>query len=506
MCASAFFPFRLSDGAPVNPADWYQAISTHAGPDVIPDSVAPLPGAEVLVLGALAPVSERREASLRCGPVERRFVLNPDPDDPDAPLLAGPGAAVWHDKDNPDGRGGPDDDRGPLILAMQDRSMPVWLGSTPFDHPLRLRRAGTPNVASGAGWPADAHPAVLYEAHPAFWAEALYPGEPLAYEGLAGPDLATNLPPYRVTITSARDDGRWVPETTRIHCVTIIPVADVGAVIWRAAIDLGDDVLGDSVFALVAALEDADAPVKDEEHWGTIAVDRWDDPTLSLDDRPLLPAALAASVTLPFALPEDDVMEARRSAAESWIRDEAGLPDENPFGDATPAEAKFVDKIQNAANDDDKPPDPAAVGDLAQAALAAGKRRHEEAGFKVDEDEIDPERPRDPVVRGNLLDAEIARRLSAPYSAPNEMAMAEHLRAMETEDFDLEGALIKIADARLMSPEPQLSWPALDETEAARFGDRFAELLSKEDPVRHLDVSSATVDGGSGAAGSENRE
>ena len=387
MCASAFFPFRLSDGAPVNPADWYQAISTHAGPDVIPDSVAPLPGAEVLVLGALAPVSERREASLRCGPVERRFVLNPDPDDPDAPLLAGPGAAVWHDKDNPDGRGGPDDDRGPLILAMQDRSMPVWLGSTPFDHPLRLRRAGTPNVASGAGWPADAHPAVLYEAHPAFWAEALYPGEPLAYEGLAGPDLATNLPPYRVTITSARDDGRWVPETTRIHCVTIIPVADVGAVIWRAAIDLGDDVLGDSVFALVAALEDADAPVKDEEHWGTIAVDRWDDPTLSLDDRPLLPAALAASVTLPFALPEDDVMEARRSAAESWIRDEAGLPDENPFGDATPAEAKFVDKIQNAANDDDKPPDPAAVGDLAQAALAAGKRRHEEAGFKVDEDE-----------------------------------------------------------------------------------------------------------------------
>ena len=109
-------------------------------------------------------------------------------------------------------------------------------------------------------------------------------------------------------------------------------------------------------------------------------------------------------------------------------------------------------------------------------------------------------------MRGNLLDAEIAQRLSAPYSAPNEMAMAEHLRAMETEDFDLEGALIKIADARLMSPEPQLSWPALDETEAARFGDRFAELLSKEDPVRHLDVSSATVDGGSGAAGSENRE
>ena len=497
MCASAFFPFRLSDGAPVTPADWYQAISAHAGMDAIPDSVAPLPGAEVLVLGALAPAGERREASLRCGSVERRFILNPDPDDPGSPLFAGPGAAVWHGKDNPDGRGGPDDDREPLILAMEDRKTPVWLGPTPFDHPLRLRRAGTPDVASGAGWPADADPSVLCEAHPAFWAEALYPGEPLAYEGFAGPDLATNLPPYRIAITSARDEGRWVSETARIHCVTLIPGADVGAVFWRAAIHLGDDLLGNSVVALVAALEEADAPVKDEEYWGAIAIDRWDDPVQSMDDRPLLPPALAASVTLPFALPEDDVMGARRDAAESWAREEAGL-DENPFGDATPEEAKFVDKIQDVVDDDDeKPPDSAAVGDLAQAALAAGRRRHEEAGFKVDEHEIDPERPREPVVRGNLLDAEITRRLSSPYCAPNERAMAMQLRAMETaKDFDLEGAFIEIADTRLKSPQPPLSWPALDETEAARFGDRVFELLSKEQhPLRHLDISGATIEG-----------
>ena len=501
MCASAFLPFRLSDGVPVTPANWYQAISAHAGADAIPDSVAPLPGAEVLVLGALAPADERREASLRCGSVERRFILNPDPDDPGSPLFAGPDAAVWHDKDNPDGRGGPGDDREPLILAMEDRGTPVWLGSTPFDHPLRLRRAGTPSAASGAGWPADADPSVLYEAHPAFWAEALYPGEPLAYEGLAGPDLRTNLPSYRVAITSARDEGRWVAETVRIHCITLIPGADVGAVFWRAAIGLGDDLLGDSVVALVAALEEADAPVKDEEYWGAIAVDRWDDPVQSMDDRPLLPPALAASVTLPFALPEDDVMGARRDAAESWALGEADL-DENPFGDATPGEAtKFMDKIQDI-DDDEKPPDSAAVGDVAQAALAAGRRRHEEAGFKVDEDELDPERPREPVVRGNLLDAEIARRLSAAYSAPNERAMAEQLRAVETaRDFDLEGALIEIADARLKSPQFPLPWPALDETEAARFGDRVAELLSEGDLLRHLDISGATIDGGSGAQG-----
>ena len=105
----------------------------------------------------------------------------------------------------------------------------------------------------------------------------------------------------------------------------------MGAVIHRAAVPLGNDILGESVGALIAALEDVDSPMQDEEHWSDIAADRWEDPVRSLDDRPLLPKALAATVTLPFDLPDDGAMEARRAATEAWMREEAGLPDESPF-------------------------------------------------------------------------------------------------------------------------------------------------------------------------------
>ena len=184
LCASALYAFRLSDGASVAPAQWYQTVSEHAGANAVPDSMAPLPGAEVLILGPLASVvDERREAYLRCGDIERRIVLYADAERPNEPIRPGPEAAAWHEQDNPLGRGGPEDDRRPLITAAGDRGSPLWLGVTPFDHPLRLRRAGTPGPESGTGWPANAQPTVLHDAHPAFWAEALYAGEPLALEG-----------------------------------------------------------------------------------------------------------------------------------------------------------------------------------------------------------------------------------------------------------------------------------------------------------------------------------
>lgn len=499
LCASAFLAFQLADGSPLTPAQWYQAVASSAGPDTVPDSVAPLPGAEILVLGKLDPVSgERREAHLRCGPVDRRFVLQADPDDPAAAIDPRVENAVWHEEDNPPGRGGPDDGRIPLIVTAGDRETPLWLGPTPFDHAARLRRAGAATDNPAGGWPPDARPEVLYEAHPAFWAEALHPGDPLEFEGLAGPDVRTRLPPYRVTITSGHDDTEWrVQAGTRIHGVTLVPGAGVGAVFYRVGIPLGGDLLGESVVVLVAALEDVDSPVRDADEYMAIAVYRWDDPVRMLDDRPLLPKALGAAVTLPFALPEDDVMAERRAATEEWIRNETGLPAGNPF--AAPEGMDFQAQLEEAATpeDDATPPDANAVETVALAALAESKRRHGGTGF--DTEDIDPDTPREPVPRGDGIAGEIESRLAAPFAAPHEVAMAEQIASAQVGTLDAEEVLVKLAGARAANPYPVLFWPALDDREGRRFGDAVAERLAKEDLKPRIDISSAAI--GAGADG-----
>ena len=434
LCVSAFFPFRMGDDEPVRPADWYQAVALQGGENASPDGMVPLPGAEVLVLGDVPAVEgDYREAHLRCGSVAKDFLLRPNPDAPESPLRLGPEAAAWHRDDNPMGRGGPEDDRRPLILDRQDVRRPLWLGATPLEHPTRMRRVGT--ATAGTGWPGDTQANILNEAHPLFWAQALYPGEPLVVRGLGEADVETNLPRYRATITSGRADGTIVAETVRIHAVTLIPSADVCAVFWRAAIDLGDDVLGENVVMLVVALEDMNAPVQDEYHWAGIATDRWDDPSLALDDRPLLPAALAAAIPAPFELPEGaSPIEERIGAAEEWVKKEAGAPEENPFSDAAPKEAALVDEMQQAAaGDGSSPPNSAEIAALAQTAMAAAKDKHEKRGFpdpdKPESGEEPP--PPEPVARGDALGAEIARRLRAPFQSRHEVEIARQLRAAQ---------------------------------------------------------------------------
>ena len=496
LCASAFFAFHLADGSPLPPAQWYEAVASGAGPDTAPDPATPLPGAEILVLGKLDPVAgERREARLRCGPIDRRFVLQADPDDPAAAIDPRVDNAAWHEEDNPPGRGGPDDDRIPLIVTTGDPETPIWLGTTPFDHAARLRRAGAATDSPAGGWPRDALPEVLYEAHPAFWAEALHPGDLLAFEGLAGPDIDTRLPPYRVTITSGHPDAEMRVQTgTRIRGVSLIPDAGVGAVFYRVGIPLGDDVLGESVLVLVAALEDVDSPARDAEAYMGIAVDRWDDPVRMLDDRPLLPKALAAAVTLPFAVPDDALMAERHAATEAWIENETGLPAGNPF--APPEDMDFQAQMESAATpeDDATPPDVDAVEAVAVAALAESKRRHGGTGF--DSEDIDPDEPREPVLRGAGLESEVEARLAAPFGAPHERAMAEQIASAQVETLDAEEVLTKLAEARATNPYPVLFWPALDGREGRLFGERVAERLAKEDPKPHIDVSSAVIDAG----------
>ncbi|MCY3811456.1 MAG: pentapeptide repeat-containing protein [Gammaproteobacteria bacterium] len=494
MVVSAFYAFRLSDGASVLPATWYETVASHAGAQALPDSMVPLPGSELTVLGGVPPVEDRtRPAHVRCGGLALDVVLRRDPDRPGEPFVPGWSAAAWHGDDNPQGRGGPEDDREALIVATDDPVQPVWFGATPFDHPLRLQCVGTPDATSGTGWPSDASPDALYEAHPALWTRSFSPGDPFAFEGLSEASLSGRLPPYRITITSGREDGRFLLESARIHGVAVIPSADMGATFWRAAIDVGDDILGESIQALVAALEDVDQPARDAEHWGRIAVDRWLEPDAAMDDRPLLPKALAAAVVLPFTMAEDDPLKARHDAAEDWMKSEVGMEGENPFGNLAPSEEMaLAEQAIDASEKDDAPPDANEIDDIASGLLAASRKRHEEAGFG----ERSPESQAAPEIRGAQLDAEIERRLSGPYQSPRDRNIVDTVHAHDVEGVDPDDVVTKLADVRQVSPDPAVVWPAMNDEEAPRLGAAFYERLRDGDPQRHLDISGAFVVGG----------
>ena len=498
LCASAGLPFRLSDGCPVKPNDYYAAVSEQVGKTAIPDTMAPLPGAELLVLGAVPRPERPSRVRFRCGQIVARLRLHPDPDAaPGADFAGGPEDAVWHGRDNPWGRGGEDDSRAPLIEREDRPQEPVWLGATPFEHPARSRLAGAAETLDASRWPTDADPAVLYEAHPAFRTRSLHAGDPLEIEGLAEEALSATLPPYRAVMATSRlPEGTWHSETARIHSVVVIPRADIAAVFWRAALELGDDILAEKVIAIVAALEDVDGPRKDEVDLGVIAADRWEDPVQAMDDRPLLPRAMAAAAA-PFAAPDSAAFDERQAAAEDWARKEFGAEAVNPFAEPD-AVAEVVEVLDDA--EEGRPPDLDRLDEVARGALTSGQRRHEAEGFAPPE----PEEQRPPVERGDALAAEAAERLAAPYRAPRELAIVEAVKDAPPEaGVDVEDTLARLASGRLIAPEPVLSWPAFEPAEAERFGEDVLQGLSAADPARHVDVSGAIVGArpGAGAAG-----
>ena len=492
LVVSSFYAFRLADGAHVRPAQWYDTVASHVGADAIPDSMLPLPGAELMVLGRAEPLAEeRRDAAVRCGAVDRRLRLQRDPLAPEAWLHLGAGEAVWHDEFNPVGRGGPNDDRVPLIVDPDAPEHPVWLGATPFDHPVRIRRAGTPDAASGAGWPPDADPAVLHDAHPALCAESLHPGDPIRMEGLVGTSIGSAIPPYRITITSGRSEGTFVTEAARIHTLGVIPSAGLGAMIWRCAIDVGEDILGEKVEAIIAAVEDAGSEFKDPEHWTPILIDRWLHPDTSLDDRRLLPPDLAKTVVLPFALPEgSDTLAERHAAAEAWAKNEMGVS-ENPFDSAAPEETGLAEQAIEQAENDEEPPDANKMAAIADQALAASRRRHAEAGFG----EPPSEEERVPEARGAKLDREIRMRIADPFQAERERRLAGTLRSDVIDGLEADDVLERLAKVRLMSPGAALPWPAMEDREAATFGAAVVAHLAENDLDRYVDVSGARFTG-----------
>ncbi len=489
LVCSAIYPFSLDDGSPVKPADWYATVATMAGPDMIPDSLNPLVNAEVTVLGTVPPVEEeKREARLRCGQVDVEFLFAPDAENPEAPIPLGPESANWHAQENPMGRGGPEDERRPLILNKERMDSPLWFGPTPFEHPMRQNLVGTPSDPPKQGWPPDANQKVFNDAHPRLQAESMHPGDPIIYDGFADRPFDGNIPLYQIEMAYTDDKGEWDLVTSRINSVVLIPSASMAAMIWRGVIPLGRDQFGEKITAAVAALQDANEPRKEADHWAMIAAERWSDPMLAADDRPLLPPAIAAAMPSPFAVPEElDTIEDRRKAAEEWMRGEAGLPEENPFADQIPPEAAAAASLSDMTDDDEEPPDLGRMEDLAVGALSASRRRHEEAGFETPE----PEEVRTPEWRGDSLDAEINTRLSGPYQSKLEVEMAKFLRTTEGAPQQPEEVLDSLTGARMLNPHPALSWPAMTDEEGTRFGEAVKGKLDEGALERHLDVSGA---------------
>ena len=500
LCASAFFPFKVSTGEPAKPAEWYKAVTNHGGDLAIPDTMAPLPGAEILVFGCVPPVADKkRKAYLRCGAIHKKFTLYANPEAPASPILADHTTAAWHEKENPDGRGGKgkNKDKTPLIVNDKSPSQPLWLGQTTLDHPSRLALSGVPSEDPSQGWAKDTDPSILYETHSAFWGKSLHPGDPLAYEGLTDIAIDTQLPLYRMAITSGHMDGSWVVETTRIHAVVLIPAADLATVIWRASIDLAEeDVLGADVICLAAALQDVEVPEQDAEHWGDLVAERWTEPETALDNRPFLPVALSAGFVSPFAVSEDDPVSSRYDLAKEWVQDETGAPETNPFEGAVSEESELSKEIETTLNEENGPLNTEKIDELASSVLALGKKRHEDAGFP----EPDASQPRDPEVRAETLEMEIKKRLDAPYCSKKETAIAQQVQVQENAELDAPTLLKQMADGRQQSPEPQLFWPAFNDEEASQFGAKLIERLNQDTLKCHIDISGVIVDSSQYAA------
>ena len=503
LCVSCILAFRIEDGAPVDPRDWYGAVASHAGPMAIPDSTAPLPGAEVLVLGPVGPVSEEpsRARLAFSGGFDVELVLRSDAADPSSgpTLRADFERAVRHPERNPQGRD-PDADPPPAVLLARDATEPVWLGATPFDHPLRVRAAGSfADFGQPRGWPPDADPWVLGETHPLFRCERIDPGATLSLEGLFEDGIRREIrvPAYRIALTSAWRAEEFRSETMRIHTLAVIPAAGVAAAIWRASLGLSHgDGMGEEIGALIVGVEDAGATPHDADHWAQIAMGRWIDPEEGLDDRPLLPPSLHHTVTLPFVPPgPDDPLAARHAAAQSWAKDQAGFPDENPFAERVPSAQKAIEKAQAIDGREDEAPSADAMAGVAEAALELARDRHRAAGF-------DPEaRPpaTEPLSRGVLLEVEIAKRLRAPFRSESERQLAqsaEHLlpelEALGADPSEVD-PVERIARVRVMSPAPVLMWRTMPDEEAARFGAAFVASLAERHPFPFLDLSGAHI-------------
>ena len=482
LVASVVCAFELETGKLVEPARWCQAVAALGGS--APDSMAPLPGAELLVL--VDPARARSgPVDIECGAIRVHLALR---EDGDGTVDTGPHGAAWCEHDNEWGRRG----RAPSILDRERPERPIWIGPTPPDHPARLALAGGYAAGSGGGWGAGASAEVFHDAHPAFRAERIEPRDSMRIEGLGERPVHARVPPWRVAIAAGTSNGEWRALPTRIHTLCAAPGAGLGAAAWRASMALDPhDPLGLAIEALVAALDDDDDPERRGEDLGRIAAQRWTDPASALDDRPLLPRSLRSAHAPPGAGTKGDPVGERVEDARAWAEEGVPVPGGNPFRGPEPARAIRDETDGLSAERDPASIDPGAIAALADRALAMARERHEAAGFG---DPPETRETREP--RGEGLECEIARRLGTSFSSDRERGLRNAIASHGDRSMDPDEVLAGLASARAASPVPMVAWPPLPAEEAARFGDALVRALASGSLPERADVAHAAVPGG----------
>ncbi len=481
LTATVLVAFEIETARLVEPARWCQAVAAlGAGP---PDTMAPLPGAELLVL---TEAQARREGpvDIECGALEAHVALR---NTGDATIDTGPRGAVWCERDNEWGRRR----QAPSIMDRDRPERPIWLGPTPPDHPARLTLAGAYARGSGGRWGAGASAEIFHEAHRAFRAERIEPRDPIRIEGLTPHAIRARVPPWRVSIASGTSEGVWRTLPARIHTLAVAPGPGLAAVAWRASVDLDPhDPLGLRIEALVAALDDDGDSERGALELGRIAVDRWTDPALALDDRPLLPRSLRP-LHAPIGRAEDsDPVGVEVSEATAWAQENSPIPGGNPFRGPDRAQAIREEIEALTEGRDPASLDANAIGALGDRALAMARERHEAAGLaEPSAKEETPER------RGSRLDGEIALRLESAFSSERERGLRSAIRAHGKDAMDADEVLTGLASARAASPAPMTAWAPLPAREAARFGEALGRALGAGSLPRYADVAHATVAG-----------
>ena len=483
LAVSVLVPFELETGRLVEPARWCQAVAI-LGAAVPPDSMAPLPGAELLVLAGPEPVREGR-VDIECGAIEVRLAVR---ETGGGAIDTGPRGAAWCERENEWGRRC----EAPSIVDRARPQCPVWLGPTPPDHPARLALAGDCAAGNGPRWGAGASAEIFHDAHRAFRAERIEPRDPIRIEGLTPHPVRARVPPWRISVACGTSRGVWQALPARIHTLAVAPGAGLAAAAWRAAVDLDPhDPLGLGIEALVASLDDDDDPERGGEDLGRIAVDRWTDPESALDDRPLLPRSLRSRHEPLGGRPDADPARDRVEEATAWATAGSPVPGGNPY--RGPEEARAIREEIEILTEGRDPAslDANAVGALADRALAMARERHEAAGFGEP-----PENDEAPEERGPGLDGEIALRLGSAFASVRERDLRSALRVRGEDGADADEILAGLARARAESPAPIPAWAPFAAGEAARFGEAFGRALGAGSLPRFADVSHAAVAGG----------
>jgi uncharacterized protein YjbI with pentapeptide repeats len=400
-----------------------------------------------------------------------------------------------------------------IIHSIEDCPPPVWFSHTPLDFPERQKLAGTFDDA----WFQEVHPALPEDCDPSYYNDAQpelwIPTEPNFFQGgeklkltgvvTTGP-IEGYLPRYRVRQFYLLDAPQEPMQeiTTRFDSVVLIPAHDLGFCCYRGRSPIfDDDPFGLKVKSLATAFESQDDEPKTFKHYeafikrritgvGTIA--DYEDTALS----PLqTPEQIAAQKAQEVQQQQANLAEfnQRQSAIEDYAKEKAGIdkmPD-NPYAEenSDPRIKQFQERALALADPVNIPNEIEAFEFESLLNEFTGEQiseRMEEVPEEYRDRLKPPDLPRHP----DLLQEEIAQRLSKPQSSQIEKHMQTAIKEIDQLE---EEQLSKILQARRISPSPVTVWLEMIEKDRLVFGKAMAQATTHTKHFKDLDLADVHI-------------